>query len=401
MIHADCVSGMTHNTQIESAPKASRRGLCLGISAVSTVICVALAFSAPQQFWPGYLVAANYWVSISLGCLGILLIHSISGGRWGYALGRGLHAGAATLPLVLILAAILAIDAGYALPWAAPNRADLLNRNQIVFLDPWMVGGRYVVMSLIWIAFAVWLRGLYRREAADRSKTPPQGLAGAAMLVFFLTVSCASVDYVMALSPGWASSIFPLLRILNCAISAMAVMILARAVHKNEPHHHYTDLTHDAGNWLQAFNLLWAYMAISQYLLIWGGDIPMEVQWYMDRRTPLGIIGSVSLFVFHWLVPFLLLLLRPLKKNTKTLSGVAILMLVMCFVDIAWITLPSIRGTNALSLLSAVVAVAAIGGFWVAEFSRQYAKLPDMYLKDTRFGAHAHDASSAHVGEAT
>ncbi len=379
----------------ETKPEPSRRALYLGASGVAAVICVILAIVAPKQFWPGYLVAVNFWVSIALGCLGISLIHAIAGGRWGYALGRGLQAGAATLPLVLASGLLLCIGATYVFPWA---RHEFANPNQAVFLAPWTVLIRYIVLSLTWIGTAVWLRRIYIREAADRRKVPPQGLAGAAMLLFFLTVSCASVDFIMALSPGWASSIFPLIRLLNCAVSAMAIIILSRLVHKNEPTHHRTDLTHDAGNWLQAFNLLWTYLTFDQFILIWGADIPFEVQYYVDRHTFFGRLGSVALFLFHWLIPFLLLLYRPLKKSYRALPIVASLLLFMCFIDICWVTLPSIHGTNAVAFLSGLVSVVLIGGIWLVEYSRQYAKLPDMTVAELH-GAHNHAHDVHHAGE--
>jgi len=352
---------------------------------------VVLALVAPQQFWPGYLIAANFWVSISLGCLGIALIHAIAGGRWGYALGRGLQAGAATLPLILALALILAVGIGYVFPWARADRTDVLNHNQMIFLNPWVVLARYAFLSLTWIGTAFWLRRIYRREAADRSKVPPQGISGALMLLFFVTVGCAAVDFQMSLTPAWASSIFPLIRLLNCAVSAICIMIFSRMIHTNEPTHHRTDITHDTGNWLQAFNLLWTYLSFDQFILIWGADLPFEVQYYLDRHTFWGRIGSLALFFFHWLIPFLLLLYRPLKKSYRYLSKVAALVLFMCFVDIAWGTLPSIPGTNALAFFSGLLAVVAIGGLWIAEYSRQYAKLPDMTLPELH-AAHGHDS---------
>jgi len=391
---------MNHSHHHDTRPAPHRRGLYRGISVVAGVACVALALTSPSQFWPGYLVAANFWISISLGCLGISLIHAIAGGRWGYALGRGLQSGAATLPLALALGLILIVGAGHVFPWAISEdvRKQVLNHNQQLFLHPQVVLIRYVLMSLFWIGTAFWLRRIYIREAADRSKVPPQGWAGFAMLWLFLTIGCAAVDFQMSLTPGWASSIFPLIRILNCAVSAICVIIFSRMIYTNEPTHHRKDLTHDAGNWLQAFNLLWTYLAFDQFILIWGADLPTEVQYYLDRHTFWGRVGSMALFFLHWLIPFLLLLYRPLKKSYRGLSKVAALVLFMCFVDIAWGTLPSIPGTNALAFLSSVVSIVAIGGFWVAEYSRQYAKLPDMTVPDPH-AAHEHGHETHHAGE--
>ncbi|SFI58899.1 hypothetical protein [Planctomicrobium piriforme] len=393
----------SHYSETRQAPP--RTGMYLGAAGAAGLLCAILAFASPQQFWPGYLVAVNFWMSISLGCLGIALIHAVTGGRWGYAIGRSLQAGIGALTVTFLLSWLTVIGAGYAFPWAASNRAELLNPNQMMYLDPLGVAIRYALFGASWIGLGFWLNKLYRREAADRTKFPPQRLAGVGIMVFFLTVSFAAIDFMMALSPSWASSIFPLIRMLNCAVSAMAVMILSRLIHTREPSHSQTALTHDLGNWLQAFNMLWTYLAFSQYILIWGADIPMEVEWYIARRTPLGMVTAISLFLFHFVVPFLLLLLRPLKKRTQTLSIVAAMLLFMCFVDIAWVSLPSYHGAGVMSGVAAVLSIVFIGGIWITAYSRQYAKLPDMIVEDPHAAhahkAHAHDAVAAHPGETT
>jgi hypothetical protein len=151
---------------------------------------------------------------------------------------------------------------------------------------------------------------------------------------------------------------------------------------------------------MQAFNLLWTYLAFSQYILIWGGDIPMEVEWYTMRKTPFGMFVSTFLFLFHFIIPLLLLLLRPLKKRLQMLFWVCVLMLFVCWVDVAWIIIPSCPGSGAMSVLASLVSILAIGGIWIVNYNYHYARLPDMTVEEEHHAhGHAHAGDSHLTGE--
>lgn len=376
-------------TQSDSRPATPRSGPWLGVSVVAGIACAAIGFATPAAFWTGYLVAAVFWMSISAGCLGITLVHGVSGGRWGRFIGRALHAGLGTLWFSLLACWVLALAAGYVFPWAGAYGH--LNKHQQVWLSPAVVGIRFAVICLIWLAYSTWLNARYRRDAADPVSEMPQVVPAIGVLLFFISFSIVAIDFMMALSPAWASSMYPVIRIMNCAVSAMAVCAIATNRNLINPDAEKIGRVLDIGNLLQAFNLLWTYTSFSQYILIWTGDIASEVEYYMQRRTPFWFPVSFILFGLHFVLPFLLLLARSVKKGPVAQTRVAWLLLVMCFLDVAWTLLPSTPVATFPAMASAVLATAAIGGIWIFLFQRSFAVLPDMAMEDDEH-AEAHHA---------
>jgi hypothetical protein len=187
------------------------------------------------------------------------------------------------------------------------------------------------------------------------------------------------VDFLMSLTPHWFSTMFPLTGVLNCGVCGLSMVVLIHTFRLSPtPVKEEMERAQDLGNLLQAFNLMWVYLAFSQYLLIWSGDVLEEVEWYLHRRTPLWTAAAVFLFFFHFVVPFLLLLSRPLKRTPARLRGVAIILLVACLVDIAWIILPNCPASTGIAILSMVASLFAIYGVWQAVFRRQFIRLPDL-----------------------
>ncbi|WP_437224128.1 hypothetical protein SH661x_003498 [Planctomicrobium sp. SH661] len=371
------------------------------MSVVAGISCAVLGVINPPAFWSGYLVAATFWMSISAGCLAIGLIHGTSGGRWGQAIGRSLHAGISTLPYALIACWVLALGASMVFPWAATGaRWESLNPHQKIWLDPIAVGIRFAVTCVLWVIMGLWLNARYKREGHDPNAEVPQGRAALGIIVFFVSFSIVAIDFMMALSPAWASSMYPLIRILNCGVSALAVCAIAHNSRMVNPTVQQLDRVHDIGNLLQAFNLLWTYLSFSQYILIWTGDIAGEVVWYMDRRTPFWMPISFVLFGLHFVLPFLLLLSRGVKRAPRRQSQIAGLLLVMCFLDVAWTLLPSIPVATAPAVISAVLGVLAIGGIWLVLFQRAFDRLPDVQIADDHDPA-AHRAVELAAGEST
>lgn len=362
----------------------------LGVSVVAGIACAALGFSTPAAFWSGYLVAATFWMSISAGCLAIGLIHGVSGGRWGRFIGRSLHAGISTLFYSLLACWVLVLGASLVFPWAGEAGWNTLNKHQQIWLNPSVVAIRFAVICGIWLLYGLWLNRRYPRDAKDPVSEVPQGTAAGGILLFFISFSIVAIDFMMALSPAWSSSMYPLIRILNCGVSGLAVCAIAQNRALVNPNREQVDRVQDIGNLLQAFNLLWTYLSFSQYVLIWTGDIAGEVQWFMDRRTPFWLPVAYILFALHFVVPFLLLLSRDVKRGRTWQSRIAVLLLVMCLLDIAWTLLPSIPVAATPAMLSAIAATAAIGGIWIMLFQRAFATLPDMAMEDDEHAAAHH-----------
>lgn len=373
----------------------------------TAIVCAAvlgLAASAagwwlrPDSFWPAYLCTVIDWLGVTLGCLGIALLHRITGGRWGFAAARELHAGIAMLPLVVAATAGLFFGAARLFPWADPSRFEHLNPHQQEYFSGVMLSGRLIGILAVWGVLGAWSLVTYRRHVDGRGTVWDAKIAAAGLLLFFILTSFAVIDGIMALSPGWTSSLYGLLRIIGFSVSAMAAVLALRGLltPPGEVPEVDRERSHDLGNLLQAFNMMWAYLAFSQYLIIWSGDLPQEVSWYADRRTPAGAATSLALFGLHFALPFCLLLSRPLKRDPRRLALVAALLLVMQSVDHAWNVLPSLAvvGAETVPLLAAISL--GIGGTWfllVLGFRRRLTQpLPELIGDEESHAAEHHAA---------
>jgi hypothetical protein len=347
-----------------------------GLVLIALAGAAAGAFLNPQSFWPAYLTAASFWLGMSLGCLGVLLLHRITGGRWGIAAHWELCAGAAALPVGIVAAAIVMAGTGWIYPWANESEFHHLALSQQQFFETPFQAGRVIVEAAILALLALWVLW----TAADFYRDP-NGYRGArkaslGLLLFFMTASFLVVDGVMSTSAGWSSSVFPLMEVVGFGVSALSVALIARGfvLTARAPTEEELQRSHDLGTMLQAFNLVWVYLAFSQYLIIWSGDLPHEVEWYLDRRGPVSGLASLALFAFHFVVPFGLLLSRPLKRDPAKLAGVAALLLVMRTVDLGWIILPSRDVEPLASGLILPACWLAIGGFWFLMFERAHVR---------------------------
>jgi len=378
-------------TQIDSRQIKSRTGLWLGVSVVAGLACAAIGFSSPGAFWSGYLVAAIFWMSISTGCLAIALVHGVSGGRWGRLIGRSLHSGINTHFFALVACWFTALGASYVFPWAGDEAQQAaLNPHQKIWLAPTAVAIRFAVICALWLLYGMWLNRRYPQDARDPLSEVTQAPAAFGILLFFISYSIVAIDFMMSLSPAWSSSMYPLIRIMNCAVAGLAFCSIIQNSQLMNPTQEQLDRVLDIGNLLQAFNLLWTYVSFSQYILIWTGDIAGEVQWFIDRRSPFWLAIAYVLFALHFAVPFLLLLSRNVKRGLKWQSTVSAILLAMCLLDIAWTLLPSIPVSTLPAVLSVCTGTLAIGGIWMIVFLRSFNTLPDMAMEDDEHAAAHH-----------
>jgi hypothetical protein len=211
-------------------------------------------------------------------------------------------------------------------------------------------------------------------------------------------VTFASVDWFMSLSPEWFSTIYGFIFVAAWGLSALAFAIAAlAALSKHEPmknvagHFHF----HDLGKLLLALVMLWAYFAFSQFLIVWSGNLPEEISWYLPRIN--GVWGGIALAVviLHFAFPFLFLLSRSLKRDPSKLVMVAVLILVMRIVDLFWMIAPNFYKHFHISLLD-VVAPIAIGGLWLSAFSWQLSKRALIPINDPQLETVLEQARAGH-----
>jgi hypothetical protein len=360
--------------------RLARLALIAGVAGAAVSLAGALFDST--QFFRSYLFAYVFWLAIPLGSLGFLMLHFLVGGEWGLMIRRLLESATRTLPLLALLFIPLLFGLHAVYPWAEPEHvaADQILRQKSAYLNVPFYIARTILYLALWGALAYLLNRWSREQ--DASAELPAGkrmrrLSGPGLLIYLFTMSFASVDWIMSIEPHWYSTGYGVIWIINQGVTALAFAIvgltwlgtrepLARRV---RPRHF-----HDLGNLLLAFMMLWAYMMFSQYLIIWSGNLAEEIPWYIARTEGLWGWLPPLLVIFHFFVPFFLLLMRDVKRNSSVLIWVAAGILVMRLLDTYWMIVPGFEN-SAVHWLD-VSLVVAIGGLWLAVFLWQLEKMP-------------------------
>lgn len=353
----------------------AQRALVLG--AVGLVIAAIAVLFFLEAFLRAYLVAWLYWLAISLGCFGLLLIHNLTGGEWGLVTRRLLDAGACTLPLMAILFVPIALGLPLLYPWAQAEVVEhdpLLQHKQPYLNAPFFLG-RAALYFVLWIAVLGLVRRSMRRYQAGSD--PDAGrrmriISGVGLLLYGLGMTFGAIDWGMSLEPHWFSAIYGVLFVVGQGLAGLSFVVVLLVLLPNwyEPLLRPTvSNLHDLGNLLLGFTMVWTYIAFSQFLIIWFGNLPEEVTWYLHRAVGGWPWVAAALVVFHFFVPFLLLLSRTVKRSANTIWRVALGLLVMRWVEILWLIQPSFEYAGPFVPWLDLAATAAIGGFWLALFA--------------------------------
>lgn len=378
--------------------RLGRAALVVGVAALAA--CALGATADPAGFARAWLVACVYWLGISLGCLALTMIQHMTGGDWGVVVRRVLEAAARTLPLVAVLMLPLLVRLDLLYAWAAPGAAadDPLLAHKEPYLNPSAFFFRFAVYFAIWIGLSFVLGRM--SVAQDRTgdldlNRRMRVVSGPGLVLWAFTVTFAAFDWLMSLEPGWFSTIYGVYFFGGFGLSALAFLIpLALLLARGEPMsevlrpRHF----HDWGKLMLAFVLLWTYFAVSQFLIIWAGNQPEEIEWYLHRLQHGWQWLGLALVLFHFALPFALLLSRELKRNARRLAALAAGVLVIRWVDLYWQVAPVFHLDGfALGWLD-LAAPVAVGGLWLAVFVWLLGRRPilpynDPYLEE----AVAHD----------
>jgi len=351
--------------------------MALAVGAAAGAVCAAGVWLDPARLFPAYLVAYLFWLGISLGSLAILMLHHLTGGGWGWPIRRILEAACANLLIMAILFVPLGLSAETLYVWARPEAVagDALLQRKSAYLNvpAWQI--RAGVYFTVWIVLGL---ALNRWAASDAPHAPRSRqrrlvrLAGPGLILWALTVTFASIDWVMSLEPHWYSSMFGLLFMGAQGVSALSLAIVVVAVLRDEPPWQATldaSRSGDLGSLLLAFVMFWSYVSLMQFLIIWSGNLPEETPWYLSRSRGGWQVVAVLLAGLHFVVPFLLLLVRRVKRDARRLAGVAILLLAMRLMDLSWLVLPAFSPGRVTFNGWLIVTPLAIGGLWLAAFS--------------------------------
>jgi hypothetical protein len=366
-----------------------QRGALL-VGMVAGALCLLGALASPDQFLRSYLVAYLFFTGIALGCLAILMIQHITGGAWGAVIRRELESATRTLPLMMLLFLPLAAGLRELYVWARPEVVgqDVLLQRKAVYLSP---GFFYLRAALYFAAWIIVARAL-NRWSVEQDRTggalPGQRLellSRGGLALLGITMTFASIDWMMSLEPHWFSTIYGIIFMGGSVLSAFAFVIVMLALAADgEPLAAVITprALNDLGNLLLAFVMLWAYFSFSQFLIIWAGNLPEEIPWYIARLRGGWQWVALGLVTCHFALPFLVLLPRAVKRRAPVLGAVALGLLVVRFVDLFWVVTPAFRPANlAIHWLDPTAAL-AVGGFWLATFVWQLGERPLVPLHD-------------------
>ncbi len=368
--------------------RLQRVGLLLGVAGLA--LCVLGWFVAPEHFLRSYLLGFLFWFGIALGSMAILMIHHIAGGAWGAVIRRVLESSVGTLPILALFFVPIALGIHELYEWSheAEVANDAVLQAKSAYLNTPFFLVRAVFYFAVWVALAVFLRRWsLEQDATDdpRATTRLELLSRGGLVLYGLTGTFAAVDWIMSLEPHWFSTVFGLLVMGGQGIAAFAfaiplAVLLARQ--RGLAPFFGPGQLHDLGNLMLAFVMIWAYLGFSQLLIIWSGNLPEEITWYLHRSEGGWRVVGYGLIAFGFALPFALLLSRRLKRTGSRLALVALWLIFMRFVDLYWLVGPAFHPESAVPHWLDLCAVVGIGGIWLWYFVSRLALHPVLPLRD-------------------
>ncbi len=366
------------------------RGRAAIAGGIGSLLLVAGLFVNSDQFFRSYLWAYVFCVGLASGSMAWLMLQYLTGGAWGGVIRGPAEAAARTLPLLAALFVPILLGIPKLYEWSHANvvARDAILKHKTPYLNVPFFIGRAALYFAGWMLISFLLNKWSAREDREGGAAAHGKLAtvSAPGLIFWcFSITFMSIDWLLSLNPHWFSTIFGLLLIAGQGLSSMAFLIaLMVALAARGPmnavltHRHL----HDLGKFLLALTMVWAYFSYSQFLIIWSGNLPEEIPWYLTRLSGGWQYVAVLLVIGHFALPFALLLSRDIKRNFKLLRRVAIFILCMRMVDLYWVVAPDFRKDKFGISWMDLAAPVGLVGIWLAYFFLQLEKRPLMPLND-------------------
>ena len=384
------MSTMTAHNMDLSAPPVVRtigqRSLVIGL--LFAAISAATAYWSWQDFIRAYLMGLMMWLGVTLGSMAILMLRHLTKGAWGMVIRRILGAAMRNIWVVTVLFIPIWVEVFLGhhslYPWLDPAKIQANDHLRWIagkYLNSPGFIARSAIYFLVWNLISFFLTKWSREQ--DSPQAPDHTLrfkavSGPGILLYGFTISFAAIDWIMSLDSTWISTIYGLLILIGQVLSALCfAIVVERILFKYRPMSELLkpEQVHDHGKFMLAFIMVWAYFSFSQWLIMWAGNLPEEITWYIRRLN--GGWGGVGLVLvlFHFVVPFVLLLSRPFKRDITRLVWLAVWMLLMRWVDLFWIIEPNFSATFRVTPAEIVVPI-AMGGFWLWAFCNNLRAMP-------------------------
>ncbi len=325
-------------------------GITAGVGLLLAIVAGLMAGDQLVRFAHSYLLAYTFSLSLLLGAQLFVLIQYLTGAGWATSIRRIPEILSGLLPVWCLLGLPLLFFLGHLYPWASPEGPvgahGPAEGFKAAMMTPFAFGLRLILYFAVWSFFGYY----YLRKSVEQDKTGSvettlhlQRLSPVATIVWALSVSFFSFDAIMSLDAHWHSTIFGIYFFSGCMVGALAVIVLLTWFLERSGRirgavnvHHY----HDLGKLLFAFNMFWAYIAFSQYMLVWYANIPSETSWYAVRLHGSWQWAGLLLLVGHFLIPFLGLMSRGAKRRPGLLVFWSVWLLVMHLIDTWWLIVP-------------------------------------------------------------
>ena len=392
-------------TTIDTAGVERLQRRALIAAGAGLVVGGAGAFMQPNQLAPAVLVGFWFCIGLSLGCLALLMLQHMTGGQWGLVSRRIYEAGARLLPFCLLLFIPVAVMIPQLYEWSHADvvAADEILRHKAPYLNTTFFIVRAVVYFAVWM-FCMWMldrwslsqdRGEVATTEADTRRF--RVISAPGLVIYVILMSLASVDWAMSLDPHWYSTIYGLIQVVGQGLSALAFGIAVLALlSPREPMTHVLRASHfhDLGKLMLALVMLYAYFSFSQFLIIWAGNLPEEIPYYLERLHNGWEPITIILVAGHFFLPFCLLLSRDLKRRPNLLARVAWFIVAIRLLTDIWLVAPAFNQSGTPITLALVGIPVCLGGVWVWLFAQQLGKRPLLPVNDPDFRhmlAHGHE----------
>src|SRR5690625_3633966 len=390
-IQSAAIAGRAEAGSPSSLLRARNIFAALGI--VGVVVGLNMAFSGATSFFESWLYAFLTWFGAALGCFVLLTVVHMAGGSWGAMIMRPLEAGVATLPLLAVLFIPLLFGIGDLYPWSDPAYGaaePLVGAKAGMLNTPF-----FIVRSILYFVIFI-LGGTMLLKGSDRADGDPsgklwmrlKGISPAWLAIYIMVMTFAAFDWGMSLTPAWFSGIYPTILMAGQAVMGMALMILFTVFLAGFDRNYAALLTakrlQDLGNFLMAFLMFWAYVHVSQLMIIWSNNTMETSGFYVSRLTGGWEPVSMLLVAFGFFAPFVILFSRWVKQKRFALTVVALWAVAVRMLDMYWLIIPSFGREGAEFRWLDIILMLGMGGIWVAYFLHRLASRPLLPGNDPR-----------------